>query len=115
LLNTFERKILRRIYGPTQEEGRWPPRWNSEVYTLYNVPNVVEDIKIRRLGWIGHIIRMEDEGIQKKGSKRKLLHHKPVGRPRTGWANVVQRDALQLLGIEDGGEELKIWMNGGVL
>jgi len=36
----------------------------------------------------------------KKGFKRKLLHNKePVGRPRTRWANVVQRDALLLLGI----------------
>ena len=35
----------------------------------------------------------------KKGSKRKLPNHKPVGRPRTRWADVVQRDALQLLGI----------------
>ena len=24
---------------------------------------------------------------------------KPVGRPRTRWVNVVQRDALQLLGV----------------
>ena len=51
----------------------------------------------------------------KNGFKRKHLHHKPVGRPRTRWADVVQRDALQLLGIRDGGEELKIVMNGGVL
>jgi hypothetical protein len=35
----------------------------------------------------------------KKGSKRKLPYHKPVGRPRTRWVDVVQRDALQLLGI----------------
>jgi len=35
----------------------------------------------------------------KKGSKRKLPYHKPVGRPRTRWADVVQRVALQLLGI----------------
>jgi hypothetical protein len=35
----------------------------------------------------------------KKGSKRKFPYHKPVGRPRTRWAYVVQRDALQLLGI----------------
>jgi hypothetical protein len=35
----------------------------------------------------------------KKGSKRKLPYHKLVGRPRTRWADVVQRDALQLLGI----------------
>jgi len=59
MLNTFDRKILRRIYGPIQEGGRWRPRWNK-LYTLYNDLNIVEDIKIRRLVWAGHIIRMED-------------------------------------------------------
>ena len=34
----------------------------------------------------------------KKGSKRINFHTtRTVGRPRTGWADVVQRDALQLL------------------
>jgi len=37
MLKTFERKILRRIYGPIQEGGRWRPRWNNELYTLYRV------------------------------------------------------------------------------
>ena len=36
-------------------------------------------------------------------------------RPRTRWADMVQSDALQLLGQEDGGEELKIGLNGDVL
>jgi len=50
MLNTSERKKLRRIYGTTQEEGRWRRRWNSELYNLYNEPNIVEDIKIRIFG-----------------------------------------------------------------
>jgi len=63
-------------------------------------PNVLEDIKIRRSGWAGHIIRMEEERIPKK----KVLNGnfyttRPVERPRTRWADVAQRDALQLLGI----------------
>jgi len=66
MLNTFERKILQRIYGPTQEGGCWRPRWNNELYSLYKEPNIVEDIKIRRLEWVGHIIRMEEERIQKR-------------------------------------------------
>jgi len=37
----------------------------------------------------------------KKGFKQKLLYHKPLGRPRIRWADVVQRDALQLLGIRE--------------
>jgi hypothetical protein len=65
-LNTFERKILRRIYGPIHEGGCWRPRWNNELYSLYKEPNIVEDINIRRLEWAGHIMRMEEERIQKK-------------------------------------------------
>jgi len=33
---------------------------------LYNEPNFVEDIKIRRLGWAGYIMRMEEERVPKK-------------------------------------------------
>ena len=99
-LNTFERKILRRIYGPTQEGGRWCPRWNSEFYSLYKEPNVVEDIKIRRLGLEGHMIRIEEERIPKKVLNVNFYTTRPVGRPRTRRADVVQKDALQLLGIK---------------
>jgi hypothetical protein len=99
MLNTFERKILRRIYGPTQEGGCWRPRWNNELYSLYSKPNIVEGIKIRRLEWAGHVIGMEDERSLKKFLNRNFHTTGPVGRPRTRWADVVQRDALQLLGI----------------
>jgi hypothetical protein len=46
MLNTFERKILRRIYGPKQEGECWRPRWNNKLYSLYKELNIVEDIKI---------------------------------------------------------------------
>jgi len=59
----------------------------------------VEDIKIRRLEWAGHIIRMEEERIPNKVLNGNVHTTKPVGRPRTRWADVVQRDALQLLAI----------------
>jgi hypothetical protein len=62
---------------------------------------MVEDITIRRLEWGGggHIIRMEEERIPKRVLNRNFHTTKPVGRPRTRWVDVVQRDALQLLGI----------------
>jgi hypothetical protein len=52
-------------------KGSWRPRWNTAMHNLYKDINIVDDIKIRRLGWAGHIIRMEDESIpppQKKDS-----------------------------------------------
>jgi len=85
--------------GQHKKVGHWCLSWNSELYNLYNEPNIVEDIKIRRLGWAGHIIRMEEERIPKKVLNRNFYTTRPVGRPRTRWTDVVQRDALQLLGI----------------
>ena len=58
----------------------------------------MEEIKIRRLEWEGHIIRMEEERIPKKVLNGNFHTTRPVGRPSIRWADVVQRDALQLLG-----------------
>ena len=58
----------------------------------------MEDIKFGRLGCTGHIIRMEEQRIPKKVLNRNFHTARPVGRPRTRWANVLQRDAQQLLG-----------------
>jgi hypothetical protein len=58
-------KYYEEYMAQYKKGGCWHPRWNNELYSLYKEPNIVEDIKIRRLGWAGHIIRMEEEGFQK--------------------------------------------------
>jgi hypothetical protein len=40
-VSTFERKILRRIYGPVQDNGQWRIRYNKELYELYCEPDLV--------------------------------------------------------------------------
>jgi uncharacterized Rossmann fold enzyme len=66
-----------------QEGGCWRPKWNNELYSLYKELNFVEDVKIRRLEWAGHIIRMEEETIpKKKNSKRELPYHKTSGKTK---------------------------------
>jgi hypothetical protein len=42
---------------------------------------------------------LEEERIPKKILHRNFHTTRPVGKSRTRWADVVQRDALQLLGI----------------
>jgi len=59
----------------------------------------VEDIKIRILELAVYVVRMEEERIPKKVLNGKFYTTRPVGRPRNRWADVVQRDALQLLGV----------------
>jgi hypothetical protein len=43
LAQIFERRILRRIYGPINEGGIWRTRYNTEPYTLYNEPDSQSD------------------------------------------------------------------------
>ena len=77
----FERRILRRIYGPIQDKVRWLPRWNSDICNSYKYLNIVENIKIRRLGWACHIIRVEN-GRFPKGFLRGNFIKETVGKTK---------------------------------
>ena len=41
-LVVFERKILRKIYGPFCDRGEWRIRWNQEQYDIYDDIDVVK-------------------------------------------------------------------------
>jgi hypothetical protein len=45
-LGVFERKILRAIFGPTNENGEWRIKYNNELYTLHKESDIVTYIKI---------------------------------------------------------------------
>ena len=60
-LGVFERKILRAIFGPTNDNGEWRIRYNNELFTLYKENDTVTYIKINRLRWAGHVIRVEEK------------------------------------------------------
>jgi hypothetical protein len=59
----------------------------------------VDNIKIRRPGWAGHSIRLEDDRIPKMVLNGKFCNTRQVVKPRTRWEDVVQRDISQILGI----------------
>jgi hypothetical protein len=66
MLMTWERQTLRKIYGPTKEKGQWRIRNNAELITKYKSQDIVSVIKIRRLEWLGPVIRMNETGSVKK-------------------------------------------------
>ena len=49
ILNAWERKILRKIYGPVHEQNTWTIRTNQELRDLHKGQDLVGDIKRRRL------------------------------------------------------------------
>jgi hypothetical protein len=90
-LRIFERRILRKIFGPVQnEDGSWRVRMNYELNELIGNADIVRFIKIRRMAWLGHVMRMAD-----KRTPKRILQWKPVGTRTRGRDH--GRDGLQIL------------------
>jgi hypothetical protein len=66
VLAVFERKILRKIYGPVKEKELWRTRRNDELEDIIKGENIVRFIKSQRILWLGHIERMQDTAIPKR-------------------------------------------------
>jgi hypothetical protein len=66
-LRIFGRRILRQIFGPVQnEDGFWRIRMNHELNGLIKNADIVSYVKSKKKAWLGHVMRMEGEGIPKK-------------------------------------------------
>jgi hypothetical protein len=91
-LCVFERKVLRRIYGPVRESERWRIRSNRTLEEIFEGEDIVRFVKSRRLAWLGHVERMGKERMP-----RKLLHggiegRRRRGRPRKRWLLSLEED-----------------------
>jgi len=67
--------------------------------TKYKTPDIVSIIKIRRLEWLGHVVRMNETRCAKKIFEGKLEGRRGRGRPRLRWINDVE-DGLRNLGVK---------------
>lgn len=95
-LERWERKILRKIYGPIKDKNGWRIRTNSELTQLYKKPNIITLIKAKRIEWIGHVSRMDGGRSIKKIFEGKFEGRRDRGRPRLRWTDCVERDLCSL-------------------
>jgi hypothetical protein len=95
-LLVFERKILRRIFGPTKENQIWRIKTNEELDKLTKHKNIVNHIKAQRLRWFGHVQRMPDTRTVKKIFKLNSLTKRSQGRPKYRWEDKVKEDICQM-------------------
>jgi hypothetical protein len=76
----FERKILRKIFGPTKEDKSiWRIKTNKETDDLIKHRNIINYDKSQRLSWFGHINRMSETSVVSKIYKWKPFTSRPVG------------------------------------
>jgi hypothetical protein len=96
-LMTWERKILRKICGLKSEQVVWRIS-NLEIQNMYKLPDIVTETKVRRVDWLGHVIRMEDSRLPKMAFNTKPEGRRGVGRPRLRWLDDVEAD-IKGLGV----------------
>jgi len=92
-LMTFERKIVRKISGPTRTaDGYWRIKTNQEINYILKGQNIIGFIKKQRLKWLGHVERMTEDNIVQKIKRWKPMSRRPTGRPKTRWEDDVLED-----------------------
>lgn len=84
-LGVFERKILRKIFGPICVGDAYRIRWNDELYELYDDVDIVQRINIQRLRWLGHIARMDETTPARAAFDAVVGGQRRRGRPRARW------------------------------
>jgi hypothetical protein len=95
----FERKVLRKVYGPVVDKGVWRARYNNELCKLMGGEDIVRFIKAQRILWLGHMERMDETAMPKRVLKGKLYATRRIGRPRIRWLEDVTTD-LGRMGIK---------------
>jgi hypothetical protein len=94
----FENRVLRRISGPKRDEvtGEERKLHNEELHILYSSPNIIRQIKSRRMRWAGHVARMGEEMNVYKVLMGKPKGKRSLGRPRRRWKDVVRMDLREI-------------------
>jgi hypothetical protein len=95
-LLVFERKILRKIFGPNKENGTWRIKTNQELDEIIKCKNRINFIRAQRLSWLGHNERMQGTRMVKAIYCWKPMSRKPIGRPKTRWVDDVRKDIQKL-------------------
>jgi hypothetical protein len=97
-LRVFENRVLRRIFGPKRDEvtGEGRKLHNEELHNLYSSPDIIRQIKLRRMRWAGHAARMGEERKVYKVLVGKPEGKRPLGRPRRRCENGIRMDLREI-------------------
>ena len=98
-LRIFERRILRKVFGPVQnEDGFWRNGMNYKLNDLIKNADIVRFVKSKRMVCLGHVIWMEGKIIPKGVLEWKPTGRRNRGRPRKRWIEDIEED-IQIMGI----------------
>jgi hypothetical protein len=101
-LRVFENRVLRRIFGPKGDEvtGEWRKLHGGELHNLYSSPDIIRQIKSRRMRWARHVARMGEGRNVYSVLVGKQEGKGPLERPWSRWKDMIRMDVRD---IGDGG------------
>jgi hypothetical protein len=102
-LRVFENRVL-RIFGPKKDKvtGEWRKLHNVELHNLYSSPDIIRQIKSRRMRCAGHVACMGEGRNVYRVLVAKPEGKRPLERQRRRWEDGVKMD-LKKIGLGGGG------------
>jgi hypothetical protein len=92
----FENRVMRRIlvFGPKRDEvtGEWRKLRIEELHNLYLSPNIIRQVKSRRMRLAEHVTRMGERRKLYKVLVGKPEGKRPLGRPSRRWEDGIRMD-----------------------
>jgi hypothetical protein len=66
---------------------------NEELHILFSSPNIIRQIKSRRMRWAGHVARTGEE----RNVCKVLMGKRPLGRPRHSREDGIRKDLREIV------------------
>ncbi|KAJ4429835.1 hypothetical protein ANN_22039 [Periplaneta americana] len=110
----FTRRSLRWEYGPCGENigakrdevtGEWRKLHNAELHALHPSPDIIRNIKSRRLRWAGYVARMGESRNAYRVLVGRPEGKRSLGRPRRRWEDNIKMDLREV------GYDGRDWIN----
>jgi hypothetical protein len=94
--------VLRGIFGPKRDgvTGEWRKLHSGELHNLYLSPDIIRQIKSRRMRWAGHVARMGEGRNLCRVLVGKSEGKRPLERPRRRWEDGIKM-GLREIGWRD--------------
>jgi hypothetical protein len=90
--------MVRRIFGLNRDEvtGEWRKLHSGELHNLYSSPDIIRQIKSRRMRWAGHVARMGAERNVYRVLVGKPEGKRPLERSGRRWEDGMKMDLREI-------------------
>jgi hypothetical protein len=69
---------------------------SEELHILYSYPNIIRQIKSKKMRWAGHVACVQVEGKMYRVLVGKPEGRRPLGRPWNRWEDVIRIDPREI-------------------